>query len=1017
MGSRIIPSHYRTTYIPGVVAVFLLPILFLILPLSMAHAEWGGFYSELAFDQTGYEMPLAFCSDGNAGQTFIATFLDLGSYPPITIKKYDRTGNPMWGPNGVVVPLVLGATQMQPLTMEPDYDGGVYVSYRGLSGSQYIVWLAHFNRDGIMTWNTPVGDFMTASEHVSIHLAADNSGAPGCLVGWSQYDDLLFPDRVITAFLDLASGGVQWQVDPGISAYISDFLTSEWTVKPDGQSGFFVGRFDGVQRLSHDGVLMFGAGGTILANLRDHLGGLVADGNGGCFVLTHSRYGGLEGQHVDAAGNITWSVNGLELSPSLPDLCNSAVCSDNAGGFFFVTGYEDLFAQRFNVNGDKLWGSAGITVTSLPGWQLNPDLTPDGFGGFLMAYEDNYYSNSGYKPAISAMRLDANGSITWRADGVFWDYSASVGHFSPRVASDGWGGAAVGWEVSTDGTAGNQIGIGSLDFNGACPPICKLAYCDPPFGESGDLYGNVLYGQYLDSYNDYLLRWGSQEFPLTFQELAPDGGSFGAQVDLSAAPDGVYDVVVRKDMNELASLPGVYGVGTPMTNGSMEGIPDYNANYVSRYGRRTSAVDPQGDRYQAWIKSSLTTLPSKVMLWVYNGTGASVSSVFETTNDISDLSITLHGANDLYYTFISYDGVAQYLGYIHNGFVQFLYQPAPNIFSPVVAVDASGQAMIVFNYWDGGLNTVQMKSVEVDDVGFGTVLDLPTGNGAQDPDLVGTDTGFTLAFVRDFWFPGAREMCYLQYEDDSWAAAAGLGFGWEITSPSVAWDGVDDLLFAYVVNNFDGERTVFTNRLHGGAVGGNRWVKTDPEFQECLVAGGGDDNFFLVTQGGPAASQTSIEVHRCDGQVVFPPVVLTGPDGSEIPSLAANSNGDISVAWRPIAPPGFPYQFVRWDYPVDVSAVEDLPAVATPLGARPNPFNPRTVLEFSLLASEDVSLAIYDIRGRRLRDLHHGPLEVGNHEFVWSGKDDQGRRVSSGVYFARLIGTKTRQVTKITMLK
>ncbi len=1017
MGSRIFPRHHNLTDIRSFAVMLLIPILWLVLSLSTARAEWTGYFSTLAFDDTGYDLPLVACSDGNAGQSFIATYLDGGSVFPITIKKYDRTGNPMWGVNGKVLPLDPTTTQLQPLAMETDFNGGVYISYRGLSGTQYIVWLAHLNQEGILTWNAPVGDFMTDSEYVSIRLAGDNSAAPGCLVGWSQYDDTTFPDRAMAAFVDLATGNVLWQTETGISAYISFSRDSEWTVKTDGQGGFLVGRFDGLQRLGHDGTLMFGTGGLVLANLNEHLAELVPDGSGGGYVLTHALHGGLVGQHVDAAGNITWGTNGLVLAPFYAHLCNSSICSDNAGGFVFVTGYEDLVAQRFDVNGAKLWGSGGVILTTLSSDQLNPDVIPDGFGGFLLAYEDYYFSSSGNKPAISVIRLDSFGNVLWRKDGVFWDYSPSVGNISPRVMSDGWAGASVAWKVYTESVTGNQIGIGSLDFDGECPPVCRLTYCDPSYGAPGPATENILHGQYLDSQNEYVLRDGGQEFPLVFLELEPGGGGFQAQVDLSAAPSGVYDVVARKNSNLMSELVGVYGVDNPLPSGLIIGIPDYSTNYASIYGRRASAVDDQGGRYQTWIRHSWGTPPSQIMLWYDNGGVESVESVLETTDQISDLSFTAPTPADRYYTFITYDGSIQKLGYMHNGSVQYYQQPVPDIFSPMVAINPAGQVLIVFNSWNSGLNVYQLKSVEVDDNGFGQVVDLGAGNNTMEPDLVGTDTGFTLTFVRDLWIPGAREVCYQQYENSLWGVPVGVGFGWEVTRPSVAWDGLDDLLFAYVVNNFDGDRTVFTTRLHNGVLEATRRVKGAPEFPECLVSGGGDDQFYLVTQGGATTSQTSIEVYPCDGQVVFPPLALTLDGADGIPCLAANPGGDVSVSWRPNAGPGDPYHFVRWDYTMGVSPVPATPLARFPLQAWPNPFNPRTVLRFSLSTAENVSLGIYDISGRCLRNLHRGLMEPGNHEFVWNGIDEGGRRVSSGVYFARLTGSVTRQVTKITLLK
>ena len=49
-----------------------------------------------------------------------------------------------------------------------------------------------------------------------------------------------------------------------------------------------------------------------------------------------------------------------------------------------------------------------------------------------------------------------------------------------------------------------------------------------------------------------------------------------------------------------------------------------------------------------------------------------------------------------------------------------------------------------------------------------------------------------------------------------------------------------------------------------------------------------------------------------------------------------------------------------------------------------------------------VDLSVYDVRGRLVRTLSHGVMAAGPNETVWDGRDAQGRRVASGVYFYRL---------------
>lgn len=74
------------------------------------------------------------------------------------------------------------------------------------------------------------------------------------------------------------------------------------------------------------------------------------------------------------------------------------------------------------------------------------------------------------------------------------------------------------------------------------------------------------------------------------------------------------------------------------------------------------------------------------------------------------------------------------------------------------------------------------------------------------------------------------------------------------------------------------------------------------------------------------------------------------------------------------------------------------------LGNAPNPFNPSTVISFSIPAGSggEHTLNVYDTRGRLVRSLGSGPVAPGRHTAIWDGADQAGRTVGSGVYFYRL---------------
>jgi len=83
----------------------------------------------------------------------------------------------------------------------------------------------------------------------------------------------------------------------------------------------------------------------------------------------------------------------------------------------------------------------------------------------------------------------------------------------------------------------------------------------------------------------------------------------------------------------------------------------------------------------------------------------------------------------------------------------------------------------------------------------------------------------------------------------------------------------------------------------------------------------------------------------------------------------------------------------------------------------PNPFNPETRIKFSLPQGTQVSMAVYDILGRKVTTLVDEYYEAGNHDITWYGTDDAGRQVASGVYFYRIKAGDFEKSRKMLLVK
>lgn len=78
----------------------------------------------------------------------------------------------------------------------------------------------------------------------------------------------------------------------------------------------------------------------------------------------------------------------------------------------------------------------------------------------------------------------------------------------------------------------------------------------------------------------------------------------------------------------------------------------------------------------------------------------------------------------------------------------------------------------------------------------------------------------------------------------------------------------------------------------------------------------------------------------------------------------------------------------------------------------PNPFNPQTIISYSVPVQGKVTLKIYDVLGREIRTLFNGPRAAGNYSVMF---DASG--LSSGVYFYRLSAGEFSVTKKMMFLK
>jgi len=96
---------------------------------------------------------------------------------------------------------------------------------------------------------------------------------------------------------------------------------------------------------------------------------------------------------------------------------------------------------------------------------------------------------------------------------------------------------------------------------------------------------------------------------------------------------------------------------------------------------------------------------------------------------------------------------------------------------------------------------------------------------------------------------------------------------------------------------------------------------------------------------------------------------------------------------------------------------ENLPFTTEMGKAYPNPFNPSTKIGYELDKDSELSLCVYDMLGKKVKELHRGFQAAGSYCVDWNGTTSEGVRASNGCYIILMQISDFRQAQKVVMMK
>ncbi|NNE44516.1 MAG: T9SS type A sorting domain-containing protein, partial [Gemmatimonadetes bacterium] len=154
-----------------------------------------------------------------------------------------------------------------------------------------------------------------------------------------------------------------------------------------------------------------------------------------------------------------------------------------------------------------------------------------------------------------------------------------------------------------------------------------------------------------------------------------------------------------------------------------------------------------------------------------------------------------------------------------------------------------------------------------------------------------------------------------------------------------------------------------------------------------------------------AGAETSVTryIDGCSGAEAE---LWTSAGGGHVPTISAT----------------FSRSIIEWFYahPRAGSAVDAPPSVTAAAGTglelrapAPNPTRGASTLSWYQPRTAGADLAIYDVRGRKVRQLFVDVAAAGSHAVLWDGTDREARAVAPGTYFARIAAAGDVRTVKI----
>lgn len=736
----------------------------------------------------------------------------------------------------------------------------------------------------------------------------------------------------------------------------------------------------------------------------------VSDGSGGTFVAWREVFTGtaiIRVQHLDPNGNPLWTASGVPVSfGNLLNRDSVVVARDGAGGMVIAwrdlgSNNPDVYANRVDASGNVLWGANGVVVCNDPNAQGDIAIASDDSMGAIVAWRDQR-NNATNGSDVFAQRILANGQPNWTANGVLLGQGAATQRH-PVVQNTGLANPIwVMWEDSRNGLGFDLYAIRlshqGQQTGGAGLPIATVSGDQVNMASASDGSGGV----FLAWEDDRNL--GTSGRDIEAQHLNATGGLWnaggsvavcaatGTQVAASILPDGVGGLFVAwQDARGGAGTDDVYAQRL-----SASGVAQWTANGVV-----VSAA------------AGMQTEPHVVT----DGAGGIVVEFLDTR-----FASNLH---DVYAQRMNGSGVAQWTA---DG-VALMDDPADAI-RPAFGVDDGRGGIVVGCTENRSVSDVYLQRIDrygflgVTEPVITAVGDIPNDQGGRvkltfqasylefDPLAVVTTYDLFRSVPATLALSGARHVTRepeaARLDPAGTVLITGASdYAWEFLATISA---LDVSSYSYVASttgdSVGGSNPPTIFMVQGRAANGRYWT-SQPD------SGYSVDNLSPPTPapftGNYAAGATHLHWDPDTAPDLANYRLYRGSTSSFVPGPGSLIASPPDTGFADAGPAGSYYKLSAVDVhgnesgfallqPDATSGVPDGAPPALALSApRPTPATGDAEIRFALPRAGRVTLAIYDVSGRRVRTLLAGAQTAGAHAMRIGGAP-----AAPGLYAIRL---------------